>query len=393
MSSIRSLLNEAIGKLNQNSHAHLVDCTLQASIMSDNEQCWCLSGRLYKDCHKERNLKRELSEHEVRNKVSAIFDQNKYCCAEFDKENCVFEISKAHTIQKGKVLSSFAENGHVGTFYRNLNGIDNPTRLKAGIEKKASIFLGFCKYHDTELFKCIELNGFSKTKENCWASSYRAVCHEYYQKKAAIDATDWQRKYLDSGLDVYHQVFLQERLYIHQVNIEKGFSDIALIKVAYEDIKVNSQIDEIISYVLEFDAPLTIAVCASISPYFDLNGIKIQNIGYANEKFQHFSISTVTLNGNAAYVVSHLKKHDTIGNYLKEVLSMPLAYINNWLTTCIFAYTENNYFRLSWWDSLDENTRMDIYNLFLSENYTKTLDYNDLVSRSISSSLVSIERV
>lgn len=391
--SIKSILNEAIGKLEQSSHDRLVDCTLSASIISDHEQCWCSSGRLFIDCHKDRKLKRELNEHEIRKKVSEIFDSKKYCCAQFDKENCELPIKRAHTIQKGNVLSSLAENGHVGTFYRNLNGIENTNRLKAGIERKASIFYGFCSFHDTELFKGIELNEFSKTKENCWASSYRAVCHEYYQKKAAIDVTHWQIKHLDSGLDVYHQVFLQERLYIHQLNVEKGFSDISIIKGAYETIKKDSQYEGLVSYVIEYDAPLTIAVCASISPYFDLNGIKIQNTGDANESFQHFSLSTVTLNGKAAYVVSHLKQHDVIGKYLEVVFSMPLANINDWLTTCIFAYTENNYFRLSWWGSLDETTKTTIYGLFLSENYTKTINYDDLVSRSIPSDLVSIERI
>ncbi len=391
--SIKSILNEAIGKLEQGSHARLVDCTLSASIISDHEQCWCSSGRLFKDCHKNRKLMRELHEHEIRKKVSEIFDSKKYCCAQFDQENCELPIKRAHTIQRGNVLSSLAENGHVGTFYRNLDGIDNTNRLKAGIERKASIFYGFCSFHDTELFKGIEVNEFSKTKENCWASSYRAVCHEYYQKKAAIDVTHWQIRHLDSGLDVYHQVFLQEKLYIHQVNVEKGFSDISIIKGVYETIKTDGQYEELVSYVIEYDAPLTIAVCASISPYFDLNGIRIQNTGDVKESFQHFSLSTVTLNGKAAYIVSHLKQHDVIGKYLKEVFSMPLANINNWLTTCIFAYTENNYFRLSWWGSLDETTKAKVYGLFLSENYTKTINYDDLVSRSIPSNLVSVERI
>lgn len=391
--SIKNMLNETIGKLDQNCHNRLVDSFLNASRFSDYDKCWCLSGSLFKDCHKDRNLMSELNEHAIKKKTSEIFDKKKYCCAQFDKENCELPIKKAHTIQKGNVLSSLAEDGHVGTFYRNFSGIDNTNRLKAGIEKKASVFYGFCNFHDTELFKDIELNEFTKTKENCWASSYRAVCHEYYQKKAAIDVTDWQRKNLDNGLEIYHQVFLQERLFIHKVNVEKGFSDISLIKDFYEIIKKSEQYEELTSYVLEYDAPLTIAVCASISPYYDLNGIKIQNIGNAKENFQHFSLSTVTLNGKATYVISHLKRHNVIGKYLEEVFSMSPSKINNWLITCIFAYTENNYFRLSWWESLEETTKSKIYSMFFSENYTKTINYDDLVSRSIPSTLISIERL
>ncbi|WP_148610713.1 metal-binding protein [Aeromonas sobria] len=299
----------------------------------------------------------------------------------------------AHTIQRGKVLSSLAESGHVGTFYRKLDGIANTNKLKAGIEKRASVFYGFCSYHDTELFKNIELHEFTKTKENCWASSYRAVCHEFYQKNAAIEVTNWQRDNLDNGLDTYLQVFVQEKIFLHQRDVTKGFDDISLIKKNYEEIKVTSSFDDLISYVFEYDSPLTIAVCACISPFFDINNKKIQNKGNGKESFQHLSLSTVTINGKAAYVISHLKKHDVIGKYLEEVLSKPLEYINNWLMTCIFAYTENNYFRLSWWDSLDISTKDEIYNLFLSENYTRIINYDTPVGQSIPCKLIAVERI
>ncbi len=185
MTSIKTLMIEAIGELDHYSFDKLVECTLRASSIKEDQECWCLSGKEYKACHKNRHLKKELNYYEIRDKISGIFDNKKYCCAQFDKNNCDLKIKMAHTIQRGKVLSSLAESGHVGTFYRKLDGIANTNKLKAGIEKRASVFYGFCSYHDTELFKNIELHEFTKTKENCWASSYRAVCHEFYQKKCS----------------------------------------------------------------------------------------------------------------------------------------------------------------------------------------------------------------
>uniref|UniRef100_UPI001BE41041 hypothetical protein n=1 Tax=Vibrio anguillarum TaxID=55601 RepID=UPI001BE41041 len=107
-----------------------------------------------------------------------------------------------------------AESGHVGTFYRNLTGFEETRKLKTGVKKEASIFYRFCHYHDTELFKAIELEEFHPSLPNAWASSYRAVCHEYYQKKAAMEAVEWQTENIDKGLELYQQVLIQEKLYI-----------------------------------------------------------------------------------------------------------------------------------------------------------------------------------
>jgi hypothetical protein len=91
------------------------------------------------------------SEREVRIKLSKIFDSKKYCSASFDDRNCKLPIKGAHTVQRGRVLSSMAKDGHVGTFYRNINGFEKLRDIKTGIKKEASIFYGFCEYHDTEL--------------------------------------------------------------------------------------------------------------------------------------------------------------------------------------------------------------------------------------------------
>ncbi|MBF4286540.1 hypothetical protein, partial [Vibrio anguillarum] len=113
-------------------------------------------------------------------------------------------------------------------------GFEETRKLKTGVKKEASIFYGFCHYHDTELFKAIELEEFHPSLPNAWASSYRAVCHEYYQKKAAMEAVEWQTENIDKGLELYQQVLIQEKLYISNLNVKKGFEDIERIKLAFE---------------------------------------------------------------------------------------------------------------------------------------------------------------
>lgn len=357
------------------------------------EPCWCGSQKLFRDCHRDRQRLRKITDSETRSNLSRIMDANELCCATFDAANCGTFIKGAHTIQRGRVLQSMAKDGHVGTFYRNIHGFSNVGDIKNGVKRQASIFYGFCDYHDTELFKNFEVSEFTVSPENCWASSYRAICHEYYQKHAAKSAVAWQKDHSDRGYELYEQLLLQEQLALLERDIRKGFDDINIIKQTFEALKTNNQLNQFTSYIVQLDQPLDIAVCATVSPYYDINGVKIQNLGDPHIHFQHFFISTVTLQGNAAYLIAHLNEHLIIGDYLRDVFSRDNPFILDWLTKSIFAYAENTYFRLDWWSSLDPQRQQAIYDVAMGENYTKPFDYDDMVSASVRAKIQSIMMV
>lgn len=393
MDNLSEQLSSIMENFDNETRARFIHEIIQASQTGVYEKCWCKNGKVYKDCHLKREESRKVNEGETRKQLSKIFDSKKYCSASFDYKNCNLPIKGAHTIQRGKVLSSMAKDGHVGTFYRNRNGYDKLIDFKTGIRKEASIFYGFCDFHDTELFKNIEINEFNATLENCWASSYRSVCHEYYQKTAAKEAVVWQMENLDKGYNLSEQLIFQESLFFQKRDIFKGYEDISSIKEKYEKLKIQDRYDLLSSYVITLDKPLCIAVSATMSPYYNVNGVKIQNLGDPNYLFQHFSVSTVTMNGYAAYVISYLKEHGVIEKYLEEVFEKGRGFVKSWLTKSMFAYAENTFFNLDWWSDLDAQKKASIYSLAMSENYTVPFEINDLISSEVPGSIVSIERI
>lgn len=145
------------------------------------------------------------------------------------------------------------------------------------------------------------------------------------------------------------------------------------------------------SYLIVLDKPLCLSVSASMSPYYNVSGVKIQNLGDPMYLFQHFALSTVTVNGCAAYVVSYLKEQDVIKKYLEDVFEKGCGFVKSWLTKCIFAYAENAFFNLDWWSNLADDKKAAIYNLAMSENYTVHFEIDDLVSSEIPGSIVSIQ--
>lgn len=393
MDDLSERLSSMMRNFDEETKARFCHSIILASQTGRYEACWCQSGKIYKDCHLERHKHRKISEGEQRKQLSKIFDRKKYCSASFDIANCKLPIKGAHTVQRGRVLSSMAKDGHVGTFYRNLNGFEQLKDIKTGIKKEASIFYGFCEYHDTELFKDIELNEFTATPENCWASSYRAVCHEYYQKNAAKEAIVWQLENLDKGYGLSEQLIIQERLLLTKRDIFKGFEDISSIKNKYEQARIHGNHNLLSSYLIMLDKPLCLSVSASMSPYYNVSGAKIQNLGDPMYLFQHFALSTVTVNGCAAYVVSYLKEHDVIEKYLEDVFENGFGFVKSWLTKCIFAYAENVFFNLDWWSNLAGDKKAAIYNIAMSENYTVHFEIDDLVSSEIPGSIVSIRSI
>lgn len=393
MDDFSEILRNVMSRFDEETKNRFIHTIIQASQTGHYEVCWCQSGKLYKDCHLERHKHRKMTEGERRKHISKIFDRKKYCSAVFDSKNCKLPIKGAHTIQRARVLSSMAKDGHVGTFYRNLKGFEQLDDIKIGIKKEASIFYGFCEYHDTELFKEIELKEFIATPENCWASSYRAVCHEYYQKNAAKEAVLWKLENLDKGYELSEQLILQEDLRLQERDVFKGFEDISSIKNKYEQARIQCKYDLLSSYVIVLDGPLCLSVSASMSPYYDITGRNIQNLGDSMCFFQHFSLSTVTVNGCAAYVVSYLKEHGVIEKYLREVFEKGPGFVKSWLTKCIFAYAENTFFNLDWWSNIEDDKKTQIYNLSMSENYTVHFEIDELVSSEVTGSIVSIEHI
>jgi hypothetical protein len=372
-------ISKRYSAFNEDSKIRFVQSIFQIAKTRPFEDCWCRSGKLFSDCHKERGKERIVTESFIHSEISKIMDNHQFCCATFDSQNCNGIIKGAHTIQRGRVLASMAKDNHVGTFYRNKYGFDKEISIKNGIKHQASIFYGFCDFHDVDLFKGFEINEFTATIENCWASSYRAICHEYYQKNAVSDAVQWMKDNQDKGRQLYEQLIIQESLALHEIDIRKGFDGISKIKEKFERMRSVFQYKGFINYVIQLDAPLDIAVCATVSPFHDLDGKKIQNLGDPSKDLQHFFISTVTMQGNAVYIISYLDGHEIIRTYLDQLFLQDYQFILNWLTKSIFAHSENTYFRLDWWNSLDMQRQQAIFDLAMTENYTRPFRYDDLV--------------
>ena len=165
--------------------------------MPVNEKCWCGSGKKWKKCHRDRKNQKPVHVYELFEEQRVEMEIG-YCLhPNASSDTCSPKIIHAHTIQRKSSLDAIAENGHVFSPYAGLMDIPkNNGRIiprKAGI-KAASTFMGFCAFHDNQLFSPIEKSVFITDKEAFFLLSYRAICYELFNKNMALRSVEITRQ-------------------------------------------------------------------------------------------------------------------------------------------------------------------------------------------------------
>lgn len=109
-------------------------------------------------------------------------------CFHFDKSKCNGDIVQAHSLQKNGVLNIIESevNGN-NVIFSFLRPEIEDGLMFSGFEplgrKQASTFHGFCKFHDSEVFRSIENTPIDiENDEHCFLLSYRAFAKEYHAK-------------------------------------------------------------------------------------------------------------------------------------------------------------------------------------------------------------------
>lgn len=109
-------------------------------------------------------------------------------------QECNKPTIKSHTLQKNGILNQISEKNHlyqlsnVSPFQRSEKG--NLELRKIGINEVYT-FPGFCKDHDSSIFRPIEKSTYDlSSPQNINLFSYRALCQEIRRKEIAMDISD-----------------------------------------------------------------------------------------------------------------------------------------------------------------------------------------------------------
>lgn len=132
-----------------------------------------------------------MSEKELLRLLDTSFNKAKKKTRKCLIDNCNEEAIKSHTLQKNGILKQISENNHLFQF-DTVSPFEIERQGKSQLKRiginDVFTFPGFCKQHDSEIFKPIELNNFDiKSNESINLFSYRALCQEIRRKEIALD--------------------------------------------------------------------------------------------------------------------------------------------------------------------------------------------------------------
>jgi len=320
-----------------------------------NDLCWCGSGKKFKKCHLHREGQQPENPYEAFKKTVA-FNRKLVCLHPNARTDCSEKVIRAHTIQKGSSLKRIAEDGHVLGLSADLAELAR-NGGKVGVKRvginQASTFSGFCGHHDKLTFSPVEDVPFAATDEQCFLLGYRAMCRELYQKTTALEATNYMRT-LDRGHPVEEQIGLQRFLDGMERGQSAGYRDLVDRKSDFDRILLSGLFSEVSNYVILTNDIPDVLASFGVTVTFDFHGNKLQNISDDDKLLDSLYVSIIATEAGGAVVLAWRDAHShACTKFVQSLSALPDQDVPDAIVRLVFEYSENTFFRQSWWNTLD----------------------------------------
>lgn len=259
------------------------------------------------------------------------------------QSGCSNKIINAHTISRSIGLKNIADStNHVIGVKPSLSSlVKNDGSLvleKIGINV-ASTFLGFCSQHDKSLFSCIEDFPFESNNQQCFMLMYRSLCKEIHAKLGAVEQNDFLRT-LDMGHGIEKQEFLNQLVNTLDTGVRVALNDLEKIKTTLDKGISENDFSKIKSLTLKFSKPIPVAVSSLLSPEYDFESNKIQDLLPDNYNIHQVSFNTLEKDGFGYIVFSWLNDHVKIKMFIDSLIKLNKDCLLSTLINFFYATAE-----------------------------------------------------
>lgn len=291
----------------------------------------------------------------LKNKNS--MDRHKFCLHPMVGDDCDEQIINAHSIQNSQSLSAIAEDGHV---YQLNHKFIHQTKTYLEYQKigvnKASVFKGFCKKHDNEIFEPIDNSKLATTAEQVFLYAYRSLCKEIYQKYKVIDSLK-ENILLMSGKN-------REVLGWNLLGNQKGYEELLKIKKNYDETFFNKSFQNDILYLIFYsEKPMNIAFSTLIYPDHDFQGNLLQDLSDLTNDKDLITYFSAPMGEGWGYIFAwHIKNNSicepfviSLGKTIDTCIS-----IEHTLFQYMILNSENHALSPNWWERLGQHVQSQI---------------------------------
>ena len=327
-----------------------------------NDPCWCGSGKKYKRCHYRRDRKDPPSTQEVVETLKKSLNKRECLHPEAPK-HCEGKIIKAHTIQRNGGLSKIARDGKVYALFTKVRLQETGLVMKLQGIGQASVFTGFCQYHDNMLFRPIEDQPLETSQRHALLLTFRAISRELYAKERAYELIPYNKS-MDRGKDLLTQYAIQENQSLYGLGVETGLRDLRHYKALLDNAILTENCSNVYYYAIILDR-IPDAMCSgAISPECDFQGNVLQDLMKLDSILDSMAFSLLaTDKGGIAYfawITEGVKNRQ----FIASLHSLSDDEVVHAILRFTFEYFENTYISPVWWEELPERTQRKLIERF-----------------------------
>lgn len=284
-------------------------------------------------------------------------------------------IVSAHTLSVEAMLRPISVNAnvYVATHARRIAKDTFPIEMQKRGLRDVTVFNGFCKKHDRELFACLETEPFRFRREQSFMLAYRAIARECYLKRKQYESLPTPQEFANMH-GISEELQYSESTLLFQAALLSGAEDVEGLKASFDHHLIAQAWNRIITRAILFPTlPSVLATCA-FQPFVDMNGDQLQDFEDLSAQMSQICMSVIPTETGGAAIFSWLDSSNAAPerffNSVAQGSDLTSAVIH-----AIFDNTENFAINPTWYESLSEQHRMYLFSRILL--FEQSVSYAD----------------
>ena len=245
---------------------------------------------------------------------------------------------------------------------------------------KATVFTGFCKYHDQKIFEPIDGYEFEpENKEQEFLFAYKALAKEHHTKLSLFEAyksvLNWLRTKNISELKKHslikheNEFETKTELIPHLTQIVKELKAASKSLESYQ-IRLNSNLDaekysniESKILILQNEYPIACSSCITFTK--DFEGRKINDLTNLRAMPKYLFLTIFPENFNTYVILSYLRKHKHYFKFIEnQILNTNIDLQKKLVSNLLLKHVENFVISPTLWNSLDDEHKEKIVEIY-----------------------------
>lgn len=290
------------------------------------------------------------------NKIITDYKKHGYqkFCFYRDKTNCSSKIKKAHSIQKQKILTQLEGTINKNKLIYSFQSIESNENFETinfiPIGKtSASVFSGFCDYHDSILFSLIENFDFDYSEKHLFLISYRAFAHGFHQ------LTEIYNYYQSDG--DFIKTFPEQYRIGHIKLTEYRLWKFSRFKILIDNLMADSDFGHMNYHVRDIKPFVPIASSTILSPKYTYKNVSMET----KSEQSYVILNVLPMNDKTVISISHFPSDRTGKVLFKELQSLNDKDFTTAISSLMIYCTENTFFSPSLWERFSEQQKLQLF--------------------------------